>query len=56
QFLRSPVDWNLLIIAQLPPGSQSSSCSSCRILCLEECRHSTCTPCGHLFCWECITE
>ncbi|KAK5863057.1 hypothetical protein PBY51_000115 [Eleginops maclovinus] len=33
-------------------GPRGASC----MLCLEERRHSTSTPCGHLFCWECITE
>ncbi|XP_056102756.1 peroxisome biogenesis factor 10 [Rhinichthys klamathensis goyatoka] len=39
-----------------PQVSESSSRSSRCILCLEERRNTTCTPCGHLFCWECITE
>ncbi|XP_029975701.1 peroxisome biogenesis factor 10 [Salarias fasciatus] len=33
-------------------GSRSARC----ILCLEDRRHATSTPCGHLFCWDCITE
>ncbi len=36
--------------------SQTSSRSSRCVLCLEERRNTSSTPCGHLFCWECITE
>ncbi|XP_059188362.1 peroxisome biogenesis factor 10 [Centropristis striata] len=41
---------------QISPSSSGSRASSCCMLCLEERRRSTATPCGHLFCWDCITE
>lgn len=46
---------NLTPSSSQPVESASPRASRC-ILCLEERRRSTSTPCGHLFCWECITE
>ncbi|CAB1336812.1 unnamed protein product [Coregonus sp. 'balchen'] len=46
---------NLPSRSQSVEETNSPRASRC-ILCLEERRHSTSTPCGHLFCWECITE
>ncbi|CAB1330247.1 unnamed protein product [Coregonus sp. 'balchen'] len=46
---------NLTSRSQSVEETDSPRTSRCN-LCLEERRHSTSTPCGHLFCWECITE
>ncbi|KAM9785701.1 peroxisome biogenesis factor 10 [Neosynchiropus ocellatus] len=55
---RAQQEWKLyrnLTASEQDSHSSKSRAARC-ILCLEERRHSTSTPCGHLFCWECITE
>ncbi|XP_053480510.1 peroxisome biogenesis factor 10 [Ictalurus furcatus] len=56
QWHRARHEWTQHRNLPSSPQETSSSRSSRCILCLEERRHSTTTPCGHLFCWECITE
>ncbi|KAL9969831.1 hypothetical protein ACROYT_G022097 [Oculina patagonica] len=40
---------------QTPTSTASTPGLKCA-LCLERLRDKTATPCGHLFCWSCITE
>lgn len=58
QHLKSGKSLDSLVAPDSKPTQASATSTSglkCA-LCLERLRDKTATPCGHLFCWSCITE
>ena len=47
--------WNSKLSLERSKGIKSSSSLQC-MLCLNTCKSETSTPCGHIFCWDCIVD
>lgn len=57
QHLKSGKPLERLVSQEKSASTNITSGSSMKCaLCLERLRDKTVTPCGHLFCWNCITE
>ncbi|RMX56260.1 hypothetical protein pdam_00011427 [Pocillopora damicornis] len=57
QHLKSGKPLERLVSQDKPPATSINTSSGIKCaLCLEKLQEKTATPCGHLFCWKCITE